>query len=179
MHARAAIGLLLVSSWSAVGCGVATPGGAEPAAPEMRFAQVSFMVYQEGRLTAAGKAASVTYRRDTGDLAAETVAVSFTDAGAGEAPRLFAPRAHGNARARSFFAEGGLRLEHGSDVATTEEARYDPGDRMIHGDRPTVLQGPGWTLEGPGFLLDPATKRLDLVDGVRLDVRDAQARPIR
>ncbi len=178
MHTRAAIGLLLVSSSSWAGCGAATPGGAQPAPPEIRFADVAFMVYQEGNLTAAGKAASVTYRRDTGDLAAETVVVTFTGTDAGETPRLFAPRARGNARARSFFAEGGLRLEHGSDVATTEEARYDPGDRMVHGDRPTVLQGPGWTLEGPGFLLDPATRRLDLGEGVRLDVRDAQVRPI-
>ena len=144
----------------------------------MHFAQVRFMVYRDARLTAAGEASSITYRRDTGDLAAEAVAVSFPDAGDGEAPRLVASRASGNAHARTFLAEGGLRLEQGPDQATTEEARYDPRDQLVHGDRPTTLKGPGWALTGPGFVLDPATRRLEVGEGVRLDVEGAPARSI-
>lgn len=176
---RAAIRSLLVSSVAGAACQAAAPGGVQPPTPEMRFVEVHFLVYQEGRLTADGKARSVAYRRDTGDLAAEGVAVSFPGAGDGETPRLVASRARGNSRTRSFLAEGGLRVEQGPDEAITEEARYDPGDRLIHGDRPTTLQGPGWVLKGPGFVLDPARRRLELGEGVRLDVGDARGRPVR
>jgi len=169
---RAAIGLILLSSGAATGCRDSGPAGVERAAPEIRLEEVRFRVYQEGRLAAAGEAVSVSYRRDTGDLAAETVLVSFPEAGDGPAPRLTAPRARGNARSRDLLAEGGLRLERGPDVATTEEARYDPDDRLVHGGWPVAVRGPGWTLEGPGFLLDPATGRLQIRPGVRLDVRD-------
>ncbi len=176
---RAAMGLLLLSSGATVGCLDSRPAEVERAAPEIRLAEVAFRVYREGRLAAAGEAASVTYRRDTGDLAAETVAISFPEAGDGPAPRLLAPRARGNARTRDLLAEGGLRLERGPDVATTEEARYDPDDRLVHGSWPVAIRGPGWTLEGPGFLLDPATGRLQIPGGVRLEVRDLPGGAVR
>ncbi len=144
----------------------------------MRFADVHFLVYRESRLTADGEASTITYRRDTGDLAAEGVTVSFPGAGDGETARLVASRARGNSRTKSFLAEGGLRVEQGPNEAITEEARYDHGDRLIRGDRPTTLQGPGWVLRGPGFVLDPARRRLELGEDVRLDVGGAQARPV-
>lgn len=167
-----------MSSLAGVACQAPAPGAVQPPPPEMRLADVHFLVYQEARLTADGKAGSVTYRRDTGELAAEAVAVSFPGAGDGETPRLLAPRVRGNSRTRSLLAEGGLRLQQGPDEAITEEARYDPGDRLIHGDRPITLQGPGWMLKGPGFVLDPARRRLELGEGVRLDVAGARARSI-
>lgn len=166
------MGVLLLSSGLATGCWDSRQAGAAPAAPEIRMAEVTFRVYREGRLAAAGEAASVAYRRDTGDLSAETVAVAFPEAGDGPAARLFAPRARGNVRSRDLLAQGGLRLERGLDLATTEEARYDPDDRLVHGGWPLAVRGPGWVLEGPGFVLDPATGRLQIPGGVRLDLRD-------
>ena len=165
------MGLLLLSSGLAAGCQDSGRWVSDRGAPEIRLGGVTFRVYREGRLTAAGKAAAVTYRRDSGDLAAETVDVSFP-AGEGPAPRLTAPRVRGNARTRDLLAEGGLRAERGPDVATTEEARYDPEDRLVHGTWPVAIRGPGWTLDGPGFILDPATSRLQIGGGVRLDVRE-------
>ncbi len=163
-----------MSSGAGAACKAPAPSEAQPPLPEIRFAEVHFRVYREGRLTAAGEAGSVAYRRDSGDLAAEAVAVSFPEAGDGETPRLVAARARGNSRTRAFLAEGGVRVQQGPDEAVTEEARYDPGERLIRGDRPTTLRGPGWALTGPGFLLDPAAKRLELGEGVRLDVADAR-----
>lgn len=160
------MGLLLLSSGLAAGC---RDSGRPPdgTVPGILLAGVHFRVYREARLTADGEAASVSYRRDTGDLAAELVDVSFP-AGEGPSPRLTAPRVRGNARTRDLLAEGGLRLTRGPEVATTEEARYDPDDRLVHGTWPVSVRGPGWTLEGPGFLLDPATSRLQIAGGVRL-----------
>lgn len=171
MDTRASIGLLLLSSGLASGCQDSGPEPSERGTPGIRLTGVTFRVYREGRLAAAGQAASVAYRRDSGDLAAETVDVAFP-AGEGTAPRLTAPRVRGNARTRDLLAEGGLRMERGPDVATTEEARYDPDDRLVHGTWPVAVRGPGWTLDGPGFLLDPATGRLHMGGGVRLDVRE-------
>ena len=165
------MGLLLLSSGLAAGCQDSGPGSVEEETPGIRLAGVTFRVYREGRLTAAGQAAAVTYRRDSGDVAAETVDVAFP-AGEGPAPRLMAPRVRGNTRTRDLLAQGGLRMERGQDVATTEEARYDPEDRLVHGTRPVAVRGPGWTLDGPGFVLDPATGRLQIGGGVRLDVRE-------
>ena len=172
MRTHAAMGALLLSSGLTTGCWDSGQAGSAAAAPEIRMAEVTFRVYREGRLAAAGEAASLAYRRDTGDLTSETVSVIFPEAGDGPAARLLAPRARGNARSRDLLAEGGLRLERGPDLATTEEARYDPDDRLVHGGRPIVIQGPGWVLEGPGFVLDPATGRLQVPGGVRLDLRD-------
>jgi hypothetical protein len=170
------MGLLLLSSGLAAACADSGPPGLDRPAPEIRLGGVTFRVYREERLAAAGEAASVSYRRDTGDIAAETLAVSFPDPAEGPAPRLLAPRARGNARSRDLLAEGGLRMERGPDVATTEEARYDPDDRLVHGGWPVAIRGPGWVLEGPAFVLDPAAGRLQIPGGVRLDVRDLPGR---
>ena len=167
MRALTSIGLLLLSSGLAAACRDSGNTTADGTAPAIRLSGVHFRVYQDGRLTADGEAASVSYRRDSGDVAAETVEVAFP-AGEAPAPLLSAPRARGNVRTRDLLAEGGLRLVRGLEVATTEEARYDPDDRLVHGTWPVSVRGPGWTLEGPGFLLDPATSRLQIAGGVRL-----------
>lgn len=171
MRALNSMGLLLLSSGLAAGCRDSGAGSADGTVPGIRLTGVHFRVYREGRLTADGEAASVSYRRDSGDVAAETVEVAFP-AGEGPAPRLTAPQARGNVRTRDLLAQGGLRLVRGPDVASTEEARYDPDDRLVHGTWPVTVAGPGWTLEGPGFLLDPATSRLQIAGGVRLVARD-------
>ena len=137
-----------------------------------------FRVYREARLATVGDAASVAYRRDSGELAAEAVVTSFP-AGEGPGARLTAPRVRGNSRTRDLVAEGGLRLERAPNVATTEEASYDPDDRLVHGTWPVLVQGPGWTLEGPGFLLDPTTGRLQIAGGVRLEARQLPGEGVR
>lgn len=163
--------LLVLSSGLAAACRESGPGASGAGAPEIRLGGVSFRVYREGRLASAGEAERVTYRRDSGDVLAETARVSFPS-GEGPAPVLTAPRVRGNARSHDLLAEGGLRMERGPDVATTEEARYDPDDRLVHGTWPVAVRGPDWMLEGPGFLLDPATGRLQIGGGVRLELRE-------
>lgn len=164
------MGLLLLSSGLAAGCQGTGQGSPGQASPGIRLTGVTFRVYRDGRLAADGQAAAATYRRDSGDLVAEAVDVAFPG-GEGPAPRLAAPRVRGNTRSRDLVAEGGLRMERGPDVATTEEARYDPDDRLVHGAWPVQVRGTGWTLDGPGFLLDPASGRLQIGGGVRLEVR--------
>lgn len=165
------MGLFLLSSGLAAGCQESGTRPLDEAAPGIRLTGVTFRVYREGRLAADGRAASVAYRRDSGDVAAEDADVAFPG-GEGPAARLLAPRARGNTRTRDLLAEGGLRMERGADWATTEEARYDPEDRLVHGSWPVAVNGPGWTLDGPGFLLDPATGRLQIGPGVQLDLRE-------
>ncbi len=141
----------------------------EPVVPELKLEAVRFHVYRGERLAAHGWAERVRYRRDTGDLAGDDVVALFpAEFGAAET-RLEARRASGNSRARDLLAQGGVRLVQGGEVATTDEARYDPEDGLVHGDRPVVIRGRGYALAGPGFVLDPRASTLTVQGGARLD----------
>ena len=138
-------------------------------APELRLEEVRFRVYRDARLAARGTAARAIYRRDTGDWGAETVE-AFLAGGAGSPAwvRLEAARAAGNPRTRDLSAGGGVRVERGEEVARSEEARYDPTDRLVHGDTAVVLTGPDYALGGPTWALDPAAGDIRVRGGAHL-----------
>ncbi len=158
----ATTGLLVLSSTGGLaGCGGSKPQEAERVVPELVLDDVHFRVYREARLTARGTAARATYRRDTADVTAEQIQINFDEARRGPV-RLTAPTGHGNARTRDFVAQGGVRMVQGDTVATTEEARYTPADGRVHGERPIAIRGPSYHLDGPAFVLDPDTERLEV-----------------
>lgn len=169
MHDRTAIGLLLVTIGVAAGCGPRSASEGDRAKPEVRFEEVRFRVLRGDGLLASGEAAWLAYHRDTGDLAAGNVAALFPERGGPEA-RCTAPRLRGNARTRTLLAEGGVRLERGADVATTETVRYDPDDGLLYGDRSVALRGPGHRLTGPSFVLDLRRGALHVRGGAQLEV---------
>ncbi len=137
--------------------------------PEIRFEELRFRVYRGERLAAHGTAARASYRRDTGDYTARTVDVLFAATGDRAEAHLTAPRAAGNARTRDLLAAGGVRAVQGGDVATTEEARYDPADGLVRGDRPIAVRGSGYAANGPAFVFDPRTSELAIQGGTRVE----------
>ncbi len=162
---RIAAGALLAGG---VGCFPGRPVETEKVTPEMRFEEVRFRAYRDGRLAATGDAALAGYRRDNGDFTLETMSVVFPASDGGAEARLTAPQGSGNARARNLFASGGVRLVRGTDVATTEEALFQGSDGLVHGDQPISVQGTGYLLTGPRFVADPRAQALRIDGGARL-----------
>jgi hypothetical protein len=140
----------------------------EKVTPEIRLEELGFRAYRGGRVAATGDAAQAGYRRDTGDFILETMSVVLPEPDGGAEARLTAPLGRGNARARDLLASGGVKLVRGTDVATTEEARYLGSDGLVHGDRPISVQGTGYVLAGPRFVIDPKAQALRIDGGARL-----------
>jgi lipopolysaccharide export system protein LptC len=63
-----------------------------------------------------------------------------------------------------------MTVARGDDIARTERARYEPqpGEGLVRGDLPVVVEGRGYRLEGTGFTLDPASGTVVVRGGARL-----------
>ncbi|HET9552988.1 MAG TPA: hypothetical protein VFP50_08480 [Anaeromyxobacteraceae bacterium] len=163
-----------IFAWSALalGCRPAHPREAGDVVPGLVMDGVAFRIDRGGVTRATGEAARVTYRRDTTDLTADGLALLLADAA--QPVRLTAPSGQGTASERHFEVSGGLRAEHGTDVATTGSASYDPrpgeerGAGLVRGEDPVVLAGKGYRLTGTGFTLDPATGDIAISGGARM-----------
>ncbi len=161
---------LAVSFAAAPGCRPAKPAEGQGLVPELKLEGVHFRVYRDDDLRASGEAAVVTFRRDSTELTArDAVAVLPRSP---EPVRITAPAVSGVASARQFEATGGVTVSRGDDTASTERARYTPspggGAGLVTGDRPVVVEGKAYRLEGTGFTLDPARGDIAVRGGARL-----------
>jgi lipopolysaccharide export system protein LptC len=161
---------LAASLLAAPGCRPAKPAEARGLPPELKLEEVRFRVYRGDALRAFGDAAAVSLRRDSTDLTARDLAATLP--GEPDPVRIGAPAGEGVLSARVFEARGGVTVSRGEDVARTERARYAPspggGAGLVTGDRPVVVEGKGYRLEGNGFTLDPARGEIALRGGARL-----------
>jgi lipopolysaccharide export system protein LptC len=159
------------------GCRPAKPVEGQGVVPELKLEGVKFRVYRDDDLRAFGDAAAVTFRRDSTDLAARDVVAILPRSA--EPVRIEAPVGTGVASARDFIATGGVTVTRGDDVARTERARYAPAPGrggVVTGDRPVVVEGWGYRLEGPGFTLDPARGEIAIDGGATLVAGERSAR---
>lgn len=152
------------------GCGPAKPTEGQGLVPELKLEGVRFRVYRDDALSSFGEAASVSFRRDSTELGARDVLATLPR---DPAPvRITAPTASGVASARTFGATGGVTVSRGDDVARTDRARYAPvpGDSggLVTGDRPVVVEGKGYRLQGAGFTLDPTRGEIVVTGDARL-----------
>lgn len=130
---------------------------------------VRFSIERGGLNRARGEADRLTYRRDTTALAAEGLSL-FMTVPDGEV-RLTAPRGAGVVSDRRFDVAGGIKVNRGADMATTESATYEApqvGAGLVSGTEPVTVTGPGYRLTGRGFKLYPAVGDLVLGGGARL-----------
>ena len=161
--------MLAASSVAAPGCRPAKPVEGQGLVPELKLEGVKFRVYRDDDLRAFGDAATVTFRRDSTDLAARDIVAILPRSP--EPVRIEAPVGAGVVSARDFSASGGVTVTRGGDVARTERARYAPAPGrggLVTGDRPVVVEGKGYRLEGAGFTLDPARGERAIGGGTRL-----------
>jgi lipopolysaccharide export system protein LptC len=146
--------------------------------PELALQGVRFRLYRGEGLRLSGEAETLTFRRDTHDLAAARLSATVLEHGA-EPARIAAPEGVGNASARTFTMRGGVTAERGGDVARTASASYaptGPGAGLVTGTDPITVEGQGWRLEGTGFTLDPATGEMVVGGGARFVTGPARVR---
>jgi lipopolysaccharide export system protein LptC len=167
---KAGVGLALAVSFvAAPGCRPAKPTEGQGLVPELKLEGVRFRVYRDDVLRAFGDAEVATFRRDSTELTARDIVTILPRSP--EPVRITAPTGAGVASAREFTATGGVTALRGDDVGRTERARYAPTpDRggIVTGDRPVVVEGKGYRLEGTGFTLDPARGEITVGGGARL-----------
>ncbi len=137
------------------GCGDGRPREGEGVPPELAFQGLTFRVYRGSTLEATGQAQRASLRRDSSDAAAEAIRIWFPRTPEREETRLVAARGTGNLRERRFQVEGGVRAEQAREVATTASARYSAADGLVRGDERVDVSGGDFTVQGPGFTLDP------------------------
>ncbi len=141
--------------------------------PGIAFEEMTFRAFRGVEPVVAGEARRASLRRDTTAVEAEAVRVRIP--GRPGEPEVFvsAPRASGSLRDHWFEVTGGAVLTQGAMRAETERARYDP-DGLVRGDRPVQIRGPGLSLSGPGFLLDPQAGSVRIHGGGTLNARGAR-----
>jgi hypothetical protein len=160
---------VLVVCVLAGGCRPGRSGEVRQVVPELTMEGVRFSIERGGAARAKGQADRLTYRRDTTGIAAE--GLSLTMAGPEGEVRVQAPRGAGIAADRRFDVEGGIQLTRGGDRATTPTARYEAPQRgpgLVSGAEPVEVTGPGYTVHGRSFTLDPTSGQIVLLGGARL-----------
>jgi redox-sensitive bicupin YhaK (pirin superfamily) len=171
------LALLAAGSLTVVsgGCAPSTNRGNEDVVPKLTLDKVGFRVYRGTVLTVRGDAESLSFRRDTGDLAAERIDARFPATGPSRPEaHVTAARGSGNVRDRRFEVDGGVLAEQGGQVATTERARYLGADGLIRGDRPIEVRGGRFVVRGPSFTLDPRDQLLRVEGGAAVTAGEAR-----
>lgn len=165
------VGLWICSASIAAlaGCGAPVQGEAA-APPQVVLEDVRFQSWRGAEPSATGTAARVVYRKSSGDVEAQEARVVSARPGAPEMT-VQAARLAGDGSARAWRASGGVVLTRGDAVARTASARWSEGDGLVRGDEPVVVSGPGWKLEGPAFVADPASGDVSIRGGARLVAR--------
>lgn len=163
--------LSILSLGPATGCRPSAPREDSELVPELKLEGVRFRVYRDASLRASGKAAVATYRRDNAVVTARDLA-SVLQTSEGEPVEVSAPRGGGDVTQRTFWADGGVVATRGQDRMTTARASYAPapggGEGELTGDQPVVVEGPGYRLDGRGFVYDPRTANIVVRNGARL-----------
>jgi Lipopolysaccharide-assembly, LptC-related len=154
---------------SAGACEPVRPRGNEEVPPQLTFERLDFRVFKGPLLTAVGSAQRASFRRDTGDLAAEQVEVRFPATSSRGESDIHAARGSGNVKQHDFTAWGGVRAEQAGQVAVTSEARYSASDGLVRGDKPVEVRNSRLTVRGPGFILDPRDQILHIEGGAHVE----------
>jgi lipopolysaccharide export system protein LptC len=153
---------------TALGCQSGSPGERQEVVPELKLVGVRYRIWRGADLRAFGEAAEATLRRDSSELTALDLVANLPRQG--EPVRITAPEGHGSLADRIFFAQGGVTLVQGADVAHTPSAEFDssPEGGLVRGSEPLVVEGRGYRLEGIGFTLDPTSGAMDVHGPARL-----------
>lgn len=124
--------------------------------------------FRGNSVVAAGRAAKLTYVRNSSDFTASEVLMRFpSQAQLGVSSSLFAggmevraPTVVGNQNARQAVGQGGVIMRSADGVvATTDHATFDGVSRTAHSDSTVDVDGPRYALTADGFSLSFSDER--------------------
>lgn len=144
--------------------------------PELKLEGVRFRVFRGEELRVGGEARTASLRRDSTEVGLRDLVATLPRGD--EDVRISAAEGEGVLSRRTFQASGDVVVAQGDTVGRTTAARYLPlegGEGLVRGDRPVVVEGPGYRLEGPRFTLDPATGVIAIEGGASLVAGLAEA----
>jgi hypothetical protein len=160
----------------AAGCGNAVTPQISPIstpadAPDLSLQGVALARLSEGRIVARGTADRLDYHRAGARLqASRGGGIVQPEPGSRLAAfgslRFTADRVDGEIANRKGVASGAVRLDAArGDVARTERIYYD-GD-FLRSDTPVAAVGPGYRVEGSGFVARTDGTVIQLTEGVK------------
>lgn len=138
------------------------PAPSGPSAPpQVTLIGARMSVFQGETLAASGRAAKLTYRRESGDVVANEALVQLPRATATAEQRgknapgieLRAAEMTGNLGTRQSAASGGVQMKSADGTSgVTPSATFDGTVQKARGEEPIRLTGTtGWTLEASSF----------------------------
>jgi hypothetical protein len=137
--------------------------------PELSLSGVAFVRTVEGRVIARGTASRLDYRRAGGRLDANVTAMTLLPQPGSRtasfgAMSFSAPHATGEVVEKRGLAWGGVKFSSTrGDKAATEAVEY--GDDLIHGEKPVVASGPGYSMKGNGLVAKADGSEASLTNG--------------
>jgi|GEM_PF-1568307 len=147
----------------------AEPPSGEGCPPAIALAGMTLRHYPAEGSPRVARAKSVTYDRDTGVIAGETIAVDLPpgrELRRGGA-RIAIASARGDVQGRGAEASGRIRIETGmGDVGTTEGSTWEGEKKLLWGERPVQVRGPDYALAGGSYRYHADEQRLVLDGGV-------------
>jgi hypothetical protein len=149
----------MVAAWGASACRP-THARLEEPPPEVVLHGVRAQHFKGGELTAIGRAARLTYARDSTHFVAYEARMRFRDRdaptgakGTVKGTELTAPEVRGILSSKQADGQGGVTLNAtGGLVGHTERAHFDGVTMTAAGRLPVRLAGPGYTLDGRDFV---------------------------
>lgn len=153
---------------------LALGGCSQPAAetgrsPAITLLGMTLRHYGEAGPPKVATAAQVTFDRDTGVIAAETVAVDLPPTEELTRGRIHieAERGQGDIHGKGAVVEGAIEASTSAgDRATTVGSVWDGEGDLLLGDAPVRAEGPGYALSGDSYRYDAAAGTLALVGDV-------------
>ncbi len=149
------------------------PKAREPApTPAIVLQGVQLIHHRPDGTVSIARAEEVTYRRDSGDVAATRLDAQLPPSGrvGRGGVHVVADRGAGSLAKQVGTLEGGVVAETpAGDRVVTSEASYDGASGLVFAEAPVHAEGPGYAIAARTYALELETQRLTLGGGV--DVR--------
>ena len=158
----------------------AEPPSGEGRPPAIALAGTTLRHYPAEGAPRVARARAVTYDRNTGVIAGDGIVVDLPpgrELRRGGA-RIAIAGAQGDVHGRAAEARGLIRIETGmGDVGTTEGSIWDGEQKLLRGEEPVWVSGPGYALAGGSYRYHADEQRLVLDGGVEFRSQAPAAGP--
>lgn len=137
--------------------------------PDITLQQVTLRHWRNASLTLEGKAAELTYVRQTSDLAARELSLHAADGA-----EVHVAQAAGNAKTKSAVGSGGARLQRADGLTASAHSFVfgtdEGGAQWFSTDASVEVRGPGMVTKASSLRADLPSQHLRFSGGVRTNL---------